>query len=177
VSKTAKGYTVSNQTSGWVISSYFDPSGTTSTLSGAIPEWAALSGLYDQYKVLSVTVSVTATVLTGAFNDTQVYGRFQYDPSYSPSLVNMQALRGVKVHTFSTEHPTCSWKVYPRVQTLMYSSGIVTTNTAYGPKKMPWADIDKPPQLWGITFASPYISSSVTLNFEVTYEMMFRYSV
>lgn len=134
----------------------FDPSGTFGTGFGSgaaadtMPEWTSLTGLFDQYHVNDITITVTAAPggsVAGQTLDTApviLYGRYSYDKSATvSSSADFGKLAGCKQHLFTTANPVCSWKIYPRICNYTATTGVLSLQ-GEEVRKQGWTDVGFP---------------------------------
>lgn len=168
---------------------FFDPSGTYSVLNpnpttgagslafGGITEWSGFQGLYDQYRVKKITVTGYLSAIPATPFVCNMAYRYQYDPNTTFTAAGIYKLPNVKVHSFSVEHQTLKWVIYPRVQFLEQNSGTLGQQ-ADVPAKMKWTDTDFPARLYGGCIAMlANIPSGLEITLDVSYQLEFRYSV
>lgn len=157
----------------------FDPSGTFSVPAVAMPQWAGLTGLYDQYKVHKIVLTCryvyTAPGVVTLGSALSVLGRFNYDPSVTVTQALLMQKTKVKRHFFTPESPSVSFTVYPRIQVLNDSIGALATE-GRSPQKMKWCDTDFPSELWGFMYHAEVLAGA-SLVWDCTYHCSFKYDI
>lgn len=166
----------SDASTSWII----DPSGTYDTNSKIMQNWSQYSALYDQYRVNTLTV--ICRIIPGNVNvlpdNVTIYMRYNYDDNISATQAEMSRLSRVKCHTFTTEHPTVTYKLYPKVaNTIRNSTAVTLANQTEQMIRCPWVDTDRPVNLYGFLIVVPSFPANVVLQFDMIYDVSFRYQV
>lgn len=171
----------------------FDPSGlygnTSSAGTGlAITDWAALSGIFDQYKVNSISVAFTydgapAAGAAGAYQPRSQLFRYNYDVNLiTPAVLDMSQLSNVKQKNFTEDSNTYVYTFKPKVLTLEYGAPSTSASvTARSIADQDWTDMGYPAQLFGLQTcgaegSAPGLPTGCTLLFSITYDISFKYS-
>lgn len=172
--------------------SSFDPSGTLATSAGTAlnfgggaivyPDWAALTALYDQYKITRIRVTMTGIpngAVAGATLDTDpadVLMRYCYDPTVALSTAACYQMPSIKRHLFTTANPTVSFDVIPYMQRVTYDPGAALAASGFEIVPFDWIDVDNPALCWGALYLATVLQSGISIRIDVTMDISFRYN-
>lgn len=162
---------------------FFDPSGVYSNIDGAYPslamdDWANFVALYDQYKVTQIKLTYNLIPAAGAaFNTQQVvlYGRYNYDGAFAATTTTMSQLTNCKQFVFTQEEPSVTFKIYPRVEVLVFNRSNNLNTEGNHLSKMRWTDVDNPSRLLGFAHVIPDLPTGWDIAVTCEYTVMFRY--
>lgn len=170
----------------------FDPSGTLATYAGtalnfgggaiALPDWGSFVGLYDQYKINKIRVTMVAQpngAVAGATLDTNPVDmtfRYCYDPAFTATTANLYELQSVKRHLFSTANPSVSFDIIPYMQRVVYDPGAALATTGYEVVPFGWVDVDNPALCWGAVYIATVLPAGIVVRFDVTMDIAFKYN-
>lgn len=190
VSKTLSypnAFRISPSQSGQGFTLRFDPSGNygnTSITAGpaSMPDWTSLASVFDFYKVnyikLHMFIDTTASLDT---DPVQVYMRYNYEPSViTPTLQGMEQLPKVIRKVFNSNSPRYTYVIRPHqlslaTSTVQSATALTTDNVSWGLKRHQWTDVNKPCMLYGFQFFFDNTTASQIINFEIEYNVSFRY--
>lgn len=145
----------------------------------AITDAAALISLFDEYMVRKIVITAKLIDIGNVLgSNVIILGRYNYDSTAVPATINVQEIANVKQHTFTNEHPMCTYEIYPRMDTaILVNNGVTLSTSSVGRRvtKPSWLDIDRSVGLNGFFMYQNGTAASQTLSFDVTYYMGFRY--
>jgi len=177
----------------------FDPLGSQSWYGGwgsssgsrfQISDATNFTGLFDQYRVTKIDLNIRALNATGAsvnvldIHPVTFLGRFCYDKQLAAASMPLSQIyftgpADVKQHIFTPTNPQCSWTVYPMVQSVVQTEGVLAAQGG-APVPMSWTDVENTVPLYGFQWRTPNIAGSggdaIQMYMDVTYHLEFRYN-
>ena len=158
---------------------------TGGALASSMPDWANIITLYNRYKMLKVTYTFNIQALPSAgaslfsFDLPKMMIRYNYDSNLAggvtgnPILARMQEVPDVVINQFTPEKPTFAYTYYPRCIEPVYLSGV---STGYKLAKQQYIDIayGSVPH-YGIMWWIDTIPTGLTITYDISYEVAFKY--
>ena len=150
-------------------------------LAASMPDWSAITALYNRYKMRKVTYTfnlTTGSQSNGLDGDRlpRMFIRYNYDSNLTSANVQLrlQDQPNVKVFQFTADKTSFSYSYYPRAIEPVYLSGI---STGYKLAKQQYIDVQygTVPH-YGLMFFVDALSTGLILTYDITWETAFSYS-
>lgn len=153
---------------GWIVPNGF---GYVNFQTGPIPDWAPLVLLFDNYRIKKVKVTASIKLTNGSqpARGEEIYMRFM-DDSVLPVSTGMASLSNVTRHVFTPDSPSVEYSFVPKA--FMDMTGGQASQTAVD---FPWVDTDQPVAGYGMLFNCPYLPVGTSLQFDLEYDLEFRF--
>lgn len=162
---------------------FFDPSGLYSNVdgsypSGAMDDWSSFIAIYDQYKVTKIKMTYNLIQPTGVpFNTEHIvlYARYNYDSDFVATTTTMSQLTNCKQFVFTQEEPSVSFKIYPRVDVLVFNRSNNLATEGCHISKMRWTDVHKTTRILGFAHVIPNLPTGWEIAVTCEYTVAFKY--
>ena len=150
-------------------------------LAASMPDWSAITALYNRYKMLKITYTfnLTTTLQSNGLDGDRLPRmmiRYNYDSNLTAANVQLrlQDQPNVKVFQFTADKTQMSYSYYPRAIEPVYLSGI---STGYKLARQQYIDVQygTVPH-YGLMFYIDGLSSGLVLTYDITYSTAFSYN-
>jgi len=152
---------------------HFDPAGTYDTNGTVMPDWNNFIGLFNMYKVNKIIVEAIVQGSSLSQDSVQIYGRHWYSTQALVATLPMvtEADR-VKLHTYSTEHPSARWEIIPKIPSEVVTPGLLAAQGVAW-HRCGWLSTTSSAPIYGFMGFVPTIPVGMTMTFNVTFDISF----